>query len=276
MNIVFNSTLLKGDQLSLPLNDRAFCYGDGLFETLLCFKGQILHWSDHFKRLQEGMEALSMAFPEEFTEQRLGNQITELFSANQLDGWGRIRIQVWRQAGGFYTPAVSEANYLITVQATTPPTVSVKSKALFYEDTRLFFSPVSRFKTCNALPYVLAGIARQKAAADEMILLDVFGHLSECIASNLFWVRENTVYTPSLRSGCIEGVMRKELIRQLRKAGFTLVEGLYPKKTLLDADCAFCCNVAGIQWLEQVEGHRFPEKRPPELDKWLQSWIAHV
>jgi 4-amino-4-deoxychorismate lyase len=274
MNIAFNSIFLKGDQLSLPLNDRAFCYGDGLFETLLCFKGQLLYWSDHFKRLKEGMEALSMAFPEEFTEQRLGNQITELLSINQLNGWARIRIQVWRQAGGLYTPTVREANYVITAQDSAPPTVSLKSKVFFYEDTRLFFSAMSRFKTCNALPYVLAGIARQKAASDEMILLDVFGHLAECIASNLFWVRENTVYTPALQSGCIEGIMRKQLIQHLRQAGFSLIEGLYPKETLLEADSAFCCNVAGIQWLEQVESHRFPQKQHPELDQWLRPWIT--
>jgi len=222
------------------------------------------------------MEALSMAFPEEFTEQRLGNQISKLLSANQLNGWARIRLQVWRQAGGLYTPAVFEIHYVITAQASAPPTVSLKSKVFFYEDTRLFFSAISRFKTCNALPYVLAGIARQKAAAEEMILLDVFGNLAECIASNLFWVSDNTVYTPALQSGCIEGIMRKQLIHLFRQAGFSLVEGLYPKERLLGADSAFCCNVAGIQWLEQVEGHRFPEKRHPELENRLRAWIAHV
>jgi branched-chain amino acid aminotransferase/4-amino-4-deoxychorismate lyase len=162
-------------------------------------------------------------------------------------------------------------NYVITTQPCALPEVSVKEQAFFYDAVPLSFSVISAFKTCNALPYVLAAIAKTRAEADDMILLDVNGNVSECIASNLFWMKGKTVYTPSLLSGCIEGVMRKMLIKGLEAAGYTIEEGLFPKETLLQADCVFCCNVAGLQFIRQVEQVRFTDQNQERLEKQMKS-----
>jgi branched-chain amino acid aminotransferase/4-amino-4-deoxychorismate lyase len=162
---------------------------------------------------------------------------------------------------------------VIFAQPCALPEVSVKERAFFYDAVPLSFSDISPFKTCNALPYVLAAIAKTSREADDMVLLNVNGKVSECIASNLFWMKQNIVYTSSLQSGCIDGVMRKILIKGLSAVGYIIEEGLFSKETLLQADCVFCCNVAGLQFIEQIEQVRFPNPNRKSLEKQLKSCI---
>lgn len=271
MNIVFNRTLLRQDEIHLSPNDRAFCYGDGLFETVIYRNSQLAYWPDHFHRMSSGMSVLSMQAPEGFSAAEMENQIRQLLVANAHTDTARVRFQVWRQAGGLYTPRSAAVNYLITSQPGTPPKISVKARVLFYDAVPVSFSVLSRFKTCNALPYVLAGIAKTQAGADDMILLDGNGNVSECTASNLFWTRGNTVCTPSLLSGCIAGVMRTRLIQVLKAAGLAVEEGLFPREALLRADRIFCCNVAGIEWIRQVEQTPFTSPDRLGLEKLLAA-----
>jgi 4-amino-4-deoxychorismate lyase len=274
MNIVFNSTLIKQDHLNLALNDRAFSYGDGIFETMICIRGQLLFWPNHHQRLCDGMLALAMQVPEYFSADLLEKQMQQLLKANDLETVEavRLRMQVWRQAGGLYTPNKQAVNMLITAQSCPPPQVSVKRNALFYENHRLCFSAISAYKTCNALPYVLAGIAKSQAQVEDMILLDTNGFLSECVASNLFWIKDQIFYTPSLQSGCIAGIMRQQIIQRIQARGISVIEGLFNRETLLKADAVFCCNVAGVQWLAQVENRSFSEERMPPIEEWLFYW----
>jgi branched-chain amino acid aminotransferase/4-amino-4-deoxychorismate lyase len=273
MNMVFNGVLLRQDEINLPFNDRAFCYGDGLFETIIYRNGRLAYWSDHFHRMSKGMSALSMQAPEGFDAIETGNQIRQLLVSNAHTDTVRVRLQVWRQPGGLYTPLSAGVNYMITSQPCTPPKISMKERALFYDAVPVSFSAISAFKTCNALPYVLAGISKTKAGADDMILLDGYENVSECLASNLFWTRGNAVYTPSLLSGCIDGVMRKQLIQVLKTAGIAVEEGLFPKAALLRADRVFCCNVAGIEWIRQVEQTPFASPDRLGLEKLLAAGI---
>ncbi len=271
--VVYNFALLPPEQLPTILNDRAFAYGDGLFETIIYDSGQIRFWPSHFRRLRAGMEALGLLPPEGFTVIALEEQMQQLLQANQLTGTARLRLQAWRKPGGWYTPASGEMNYLITAQECSPPQLSAKHQVFFYEDVRLPASAISAYKTCNALPYVLAGIAKSRANADDMILLDMGGHLSECIASNLFWWKEAIFYTPSLRAGCVAGVMREQLIQCIQEGGRVVREGLFGKEALWDADSVFCCNVAGIQWIQRVENHHFPDRNREQIAEILQHLV---
>ena len=271
--VVYNFGLLPSEQVPIPLNDRSFAYGDGLFETILCQNGQIRFWPSHFRRLRAGMEALGLVPPNGFTGQALEAQVEQLLKACQLTKTARLRLQVWRRPGGLYTPETGEMNYLITAQPCPPPQLSVRKQAFFYEDVRLSPSVISAYKTCNALPYVLAGIAKTRTGADEMILLDTDGHVAECVASNIFWWKGNIFYTPSLQSGCVAGIMREQLVQAIREGGETVREGLFGKEVLREADGVFCCNVAGIQWIQRVDDHAFPATNREALTGILQSLV---
>jgi 4-amino-4-deoxychorismate lyase len=253
MFLVYNSDILPESDFRLSVNDRAFQYGDGLFETIRYETNQIWFWPDHFDRLSAGMSALQFLPPDNFTVETVHETILQLLTANGLTNQpARIKIQVWRQAGGLYTPATNNTNVLITAKPGNPFSITEKAQTGIYGTFRLSPSPISAFKTLNALPYVLAGMYKDQHKLDDVILLDTEGNLAECLASNLFWYANETLYTPSLQTGCINGIVRRQLVRIAPSQGITFCEDLYKPEVLTHAEALFCANVMGIQWLNQV------------------------
>ena len=244
MSLVYNSTILADDALSLPPTDRAFQYGDGLFETIRYEHGRVWFWPDHVARLQAGMTTLHLDWPATLTADTLYNQVLDLLARNGLmDTAARIRLQVWRQPGGLYTPATSQTNYLLTARAGHPFAITQKPKISIYDTFRLHDSPVSAHKTLNSLPYVLAGIYKVQQQLDDVLLLNTAGYLAECQAANLFWLTNRVLYTPDLQTGCVNGTARKQLLRLFpdQQQGFFLPD------VLSAADVVFSANVMGIQ-----------------------------
>nr|WP_293844616.1 aminotransferase class IV [uncultured Arsenicibacter sp.] len=244
MYLVYNSDIVPETGFVASSHNRAFQYGDGLFETIRYEQDTVWFWPDHMERLNEGLQALYLNRPAGLTPEALYEAVLRLLDANRLtDQPARIKLQVWRQPGGLYTPATCEADWLLTARSGAAFAVTAKERFCFFPDVRLSHSAISSCKTLNALPYVLAGHYRQQQGADEAILLDTAGHLAECVASNLFWAKRGGWYTPSLQSGCINGVIRRQLLR----SGVPVQEGLFFPHELDDADVIFCANVAGIQ-----------------------------
>ncbi|GAB3792200.1 aminotransferase class IV [Spirosoma humi] len=253
MFLVYNSDILSEGDFRLLINDRAFQYGDGLFETIRYEANRVWFWPDHYARLSAGMTALQLTQPKNLTSETVHAAILHLLRVNDLTRQpARIKIQVWRQAGGLYTPATNEANLLITVRPGNAFSITEKAQTGIYDAFRLSPSPVSAFKTLNALPYVLAGVYKEQHKLDDVILLDTDGHLAECLASTLFWYAHGTLYTPSLQTGCINGIVRQQCLRTAPALGISVQEGLYKPELLSETEAVFCANVMGIQWLTQV------------------------
>ncbi|GAB3770306.1 aminotransferase class IV [Spirosoma horti] len=269
MFLVYNSDILSEGDFRLAINDRAFQYGDGLFETIRYETNRVWFWPDHFARLSAGMSAFHFTPPKSFSAETIHEAILHLLSSNGLTHQpARLKIQVWRQPGGLYTPATNEVNLLITVRPGIPFSITEKAQTGIYDAFRLSPSPVSAFKTLNALPYVLAGVHKEYHKLDDVILLDTDGHLAECLASTLFWYANETLYTPSLQTGCINGIIRQQLLRTAPGLGISVQEGLYKPETLREAQAIFCANVMGIQWLNGVNNDNIhqSEKARERLD----------
>ncbi len=253
MFLVYNSDILPESDFRLSVNNRAFQYGDGLFETIRYSNNQVWFWPDHFARLSAGLLALQLNPPDDVTAETVYQSILQLLATNGLvNQSARIKIQVWRQSGGLYTPTTNNAHILITAQPGNPFSITERAQTGIYDAFRLSPSPVSAFKTLNALPYVLAGLYKEQHNLDDIILLDTDGNLAECLASTLFWYANETLYTPSLQTGCINGIVRQQLMRIAPSLGITLCEGLYKPEVFSKAEAVFCANVMGIQWLNQV------------------------
>ncbi|AKD54755.1 aminotransferase class IV [Spirosoma radiotolerans] len=275
MFLVYNSDILSEGDFRLAINDRAFQYGDGLFETIRYETSRVWFWPDHFARLSGGMSALHLIRPTNFTAEIIHETILHLLSANGLTHQpARIKIQVWRQTGGLYTPATNEVNILITVRPGVPFSITEKAQTGIYDAFRLSPSPVSAFKTLNALPYVLAGVHKEQHKFDDVILLDTGGHLAECLASALFWYANETLYTPSLQTGCINGIVRQQLLRTGSGLEISLQEGLYKPEVLREAQAVFCANVMGIQWLNRINNDNITPS--DEIKEQLSALWRHI
>lgn len=260
-----NQLILNGDFHTLESNqllstsNRAFLYGDGIFETIKLQNKKMLFWEDHYNRMINGAKALSLDCSK-ISKDDLRASIIQLAEKNSLTT-ARIRIQLWRSPGGLFTPADNSIQYLINASEFTEAP-SLKRSCFFFEDVTLAYSSISRYKTCNALPYIVASLKRKELEADEMILFNTDGFVSECTSSNIFWVKGETLCTPSLETGCIEGIVRKQILAYAKQHHIKVVEGQYFKEDLLNADFVFTTNTSGISQLGCIEGKQFKEKHP--------------
>lgn len=257
MEVIFNGYLLSEGQVQLSLQNRAFAYGDGIFETMIVRRGTCTLLPYHFQRLQKGVSTLHMDLA--FTEKELESYIWQLASKSQHTVL-RMRLQVWRREGGLYTPEQTESDFLLTISPYAKPS-RTKEKVGIAQNVKLTHSAWSGLKTMNALPYVLAGLERKARQLDDLILTDSAGHVAECTSANLFWYKNGKWHTPKLESGCVAGVMRAYLLDQMQKKQIPVQEVLLPHEELVEADMLIASNVTGLYSIMQLDRHSFKDGR---------------
>lgn len=257
MKIYNNGMFVSGNELKLGIDNRAFLYGDGLFETMLGYRGEVKLLRSHLERITGGLAALSIEPPKDFELNNSRAIIQKLFMDNNLTGYARVRLYAWRAPGGAYAPEHNAAQVLITILETDKPRVLTRKLASFSSDVKNCLTPLSRYKSMNAQLYVLAALEMQKKGMDDIVIADVAEHVSECLVSNIFWVKDGVVFTPSLRTGCISGVGRRAILEELKKRGTEVQQVEAPIGVLLTADCVFTSNALGLAHILQIDQTRF-------------------
>lgn len=270
MQCYYNGQLLDIEQFNISSRNRAFCYGDGVFETIITDSaGFPRHWAAHWQRLMGGLHALQIVVSEDFTQNFLVEKIQQLAATNAPNMAARVRLQVWRKTGGLYTPTQNAADWLLEAQP-HQAFVGEKQTAILAQSVHLQASAWSAYKTCNSLPYVFAGLERVRHAADEIILTDTAGHLAECQAANLFWVKNNTLFTPSLQTGCIAGITRNWLLGNALRLGWQVQEVCAKPDVLEEIEIVFGGNVAGVFPIRRLNDWHFQGNTPAVIAQLTQ------
>ncbi|MDO8968184.1 aminotransferase class IV [Algoriphagus sp.] len=244
-----------------PVPNRAMNFGDGLFETMVFDGEKIRFFSFHLDRLIRGMKILKLEADKSGFE-KLESWIADKYAGKKL----RIRWNLFRSGSGRYTPETNQSFQTLHFQELTFAP-AVKSLASFAESISLYPFPWSRFKTLNALPYVMAAQERENRKLDELILLDHTGKVAEASASNIFWRKGKKVYTPALISGCIEGVGRQAIISKIPRL---ITEGVFGPNDLLKADQVWVSNVTGVSYLEKIDSLEFSTEKWEPLTEIFQ------
>ncbi len=255
--LCYNYTFLGNKDPILWSDNRAFLYGDSLFETMILKNGQIRFFDDHWSRLITGMNVLGMQSDEKFSQNNIKELILLLAANNGLSGNARIKMQVWRKPGGLYTPENDQIDFIIWALPNQSPGFSIKKKANFYTDIKLSYSIVSPLKTSNALPYVMAAKFRTSQQLDEVVLLNQQDEIAELGVGNVFLLKGEQLFTPPLESGCIDGIMRKQIIRRRIHDGLEVIEKPITLQALKDADYVIGTNVTGLYLIEQIKDIKF-------------------
>ncbi|MEX8548455.1 MAG: aminotransferase class IV [Mucilaginibacter sp.] len=255
MSLIFdnyNGEIVPANQRVLQFNNRAFHYGDGLFETMRMMKGNLQFAGLHAKRLQTGMKVLKLDGYSEMDADFLKDKARELSTRNKAKN-GRLRLTVFRDAEGLYTPAANKAAYAIEWETLQDQQYLLNARGLLmdvYEDLTKPINMLSNHKTCNSLQYVLAGVYRKHNRLDEAFILNQNGFLCESISANIFIKYNGTLYTPALSEGCIKGVMRQVVIDLALKNSIAVTEAQIKPQILNEAEEVFLTNATrGIQWV---------------------------
>jgi aminodeoxychorismate lyase len=259
--------------LKIGIDNRAFRYGDGIFESIRMSEGKIPLWTFHFERLKEGMKTLRMDIPVNYSADYFRSEIEKLTG---IEGNFRIRLSVNRSDGGFYTPISDVPNFLIEVIKTDTNHFPKYSNGLtlgWYDEAPILSNTrLAGIKSANALPYVLAAQHRKTYHLDDCLIFNEKGNIAEAVSSNVFFIKDERLITPHLRSGCVAGVMRRSIIEIAKGLGIKVKEqiAVHPKH-IFKADGIFLTNaIQGIRWVKKVEYTEFPY--PEMIDK-LQEEI---
>ena len=247
MAIVFyNNEFLDDSKPLLTAENRAFKYGDGLFESMVAFDGVVPLLPYHYERLQRSCEILSMKPDEGFHFDSFKEIITLLLQKNGCKN-ARIRVQVSRAGGGLYLPVSNEIEMYISCAEIMNTQFEWSALKVDFSPYRVDMGLLSNLKTTSKIQYVMSALHAQKVGAQECFLFNVKGTLAEAINSNVFIVSGDTILTPALTNGGVNGVMRRFVLSQLGK-NFKVVQSDVLMKDLDEADEIFLTNaVRGVQ-----------------------------
>ncbi|HET8830144.1 MAG TPA: aminotransferase class IV [Pelobium sp.] len=259
--INFNGEILDEDDKILTIANRGFKYGDGLFETMRVVNGKLSFADLHADRLQLGMKTLKLEGYSNFDAYFLKEKVAEICKRNKITKNARIRFNVFRDAGGLYTPSQNKSAYTLEALELESSSYEMNGKGLImdvYEDIRKPINKLSNLKTCNALPYVMAGIYKQQMRLDELFILNQNGFLCETISANVFLVYKGQIYTPALSEGCVAGVMRNVVMELAKEHELNLIEAQINPEILDEVEEVFVTNSSkGIQWVMGFNRKRY-------------------
>ncbi len=262
--LCYNDEYYPEDTPLFSADNRAFRYGDSLFETIHCNGTQIQFFDEHMERLQQGMTQLKMIIPVHFHE-TIETNIKNLISRNKSFLGTRIRLSIFRNPGGFYTPKTNAISYLIESSKLEEPQYFLNRKGLkigLMDTYKKTSNALSKFKTGNSLPFILGGLYKNEMNWDDCLFINERHNLVESVSSNFFMVKNDVLYTPSLESGAVSGIMREQIIQIALNIGITVYdECIIKPEQLMVADEIFLTNaIVGIRWVVAYGQRRYFNK----------------
>jgi branched-subunit amino acid aminotransferase/4-amino-4-deoxychorismate lyase len=260
---ILNGHLISIYEPTVSFCNRAFRYGDSLFETIRMCNNKVMFIRDHIARIKLGMTVLRMNLPAELNTDNIEQFIQQLVKKNQDGAHARIRLTVFRNEGGFYTPETNDISFLIESEPLTG-SYELNKKGLWidlYAEIKKPINKLSNCKTGNALIYVMAGIAKQSMKLDDCFIVNENGTICESISSNVFVVKNGSLFTAPLSDGCVAGVMRKQVMALATENRTLTFETPITIYTVMNGDEIFLTNcIHGIQWIGQYKDKFYTNK----------------
>ncbi|MFN8324727.1 MAG: aminotransferase class IV [Flavobacteriaceae bacterium] len=249
--INFNGVLTDKSDFITPSN-RALLYGDAVFETFKVVDNKILFLEDHYFRLMSSMRILRMKIPMNFTLEYLEEQIISLTLKLNIANNARVRMTVFRKDGGLYAPETNEVSFIITAKENLSREYLLKKENYeveLFKDFHVSKHLISSLKTTNKIIQVVASVFAKENGFDDCILINDEKNVVETISGNIFMVLDNQIITPPVSDGCLNGIMRKQVINELKSStDFNVIENSISPFDLQKADELFLTNViTGIQ-----------------------------
>lgn len=244
--IYLNRTMVEATKARVAPVSSAMLYGRGVFTTVAIYHGVPFLWPQHWRRLLDHARRLAIDCSG-CTERGVGEALEKLIAVNRVrDGRARV-ILLARSGRDFWktkTPVGKKTDLLImTGEAQKLPQAGMSLAVSPYRFNT--FSPLTGIRSLNYLEQVLSWEEAQAREFDEAIMLNERGEIVSATMSNIFWVKDGTVYTPTFSTGALAGVTRGAVIDLANKHFIPLIEGVHELGDLTDADEIFLTS-AGL------------------------------
>jgi branched-chain amino acid aminotransferase len=208
------------------------------------------------------MRILRMEIPMNFTMEYFEEQLLSVVKSNGLEDAARARITIYRNDGGYYLPTTNTISFLIHTSSLDNQAYVWEEKTCevdLYKDFYISKQLISTLKTTNKVIHVTASIYADENGFDNCILLNDSKNVVEVLQGNLFMLQGNKLITPPVAEGCINGIMRKQVLALAKKVeGLEVVEEVISPFDLQKADELFFTNVIkGIQSITKYRKKEF-------------------
>lgn len=246
--VYLNGEFVASEAAKISVFDQGFLYGDGIFESFRSVEKQLYQFSQHYQRLLQSAQAL--AYPLTFTQQQLEAILLELCERN---GWNNAyyRITITRGKGqiGFQRDMNNDLTCLIVGREFQGLDESYYRQgiALQVAQTRRNAPEAinPKIKSISNLNSLLGKLEAKAAGAFEVIMLNNKEHICEGSASNIFWTRDQWVFTPAASTGLLEGVTRATIMRLCEdKLNLRVIAGEFKLQDLQFSDEVFITSTS--------------------------------
>lgn len=275
--INFNG-VIQDSNLQLTVSNRSFLYGDGVFETLKIVNNKILFFEDHYFRLMASMRIVRMEIPMTFTMEYLEEQILKLVEVLDINDSSRVRFTVFRNEGGYYLPTDNSISFVIQAKNLESKYYKIQKNQFEVDLYKDFIVPkqlLSTLKTANKITHVTASIFAKENQLDSALLINEAKNVIEAANGNLFMLMGNSLITPAISEGCLNGIMRKQIITLAKQMdSLEVIEAAISPFDLQKADELFITNViVGIQPITKYRKKEFEVRLANKLLEKLNAFM---
>lgn len=272
--IYVNGVIADAADAVVPVLDHGFLYGEGIYETLRTYNQRPFLLDRHLERLRASAKRINLALP--CSDKELAGSIARTMNYAAIDSEQYIRVMVTRGVGELsYDPSVCvQPTIVIIVKAHDENTKQAQRSGI-----RLILSSVIRnhpaavdpqIKSNNLLNNALAMQEAIRKGADEALMRNYRGELSECAQSNFFLVNNGEVCTPRLDSGLLEGVTRNFVFKVGQGLGITVREAILTDDDLDTSDEMFITSTTReVLPVSSIDGQVVGSGKPGPITKRL-------
>jgi branched-chain amino acid aminotransferase len=261
--ISINGKITVANDARTPIDNGAIRYGYGLFETMLVHNGAIRLAEYHWDRLFHGLQQLHLNIPI-LKRGSIAAEVMQLVRKNNAESLCRVRLQAYAGGGGLYSHD-GKGGYIIECFPLEESTLALNDNGLvagIAQGIKKSIDGLSNIKSCNALIYAMAAKQAMQQKWNDALVSNTNGNIIESTIANIFWVKDNAVFTPPLSEGCVAGVMRRHIMHAIGM----VTEQPLTDVILMDADEVFLTNaIKGIRWVSTIENKRFASNKVKEI-----------
>ena len=243
--IYLNKVMLEATKARVAPVSSAMLYGRGVFTTVAVNRGRPFLWNKHWARLKDHANRLSV-HTVGCSEQSVGEALNKLIGVNQVKD-GRARVIILARSGRdiWKTKGSGARKSDLLIMTGEPQKVPAAGMSLAVSPYRVnTASPLMGIRSLNYLEQVLSWEEAQARDFHEAVMLNERGEIVSATMANIFWVKDGTLYTPTLATGAIAGVTRGAIIALAEKQFIPVIEGAYELTDLVDADEIFLTSAS--------------------------------
>lgn len=280
MKIYINGKYYPKENAKISVFDHGLLYGDGVFEGIRIYNGRIFKLYEHIDRLFESAKSIMLDIP--MNSKALVKAVVETARENGIKN-GYIRLVVTRGMGTLGLNPFTCKNPQVIIIADK---IALYPRKFYQEGMAVVTVPTvrnaseavnPRIKSLNYLNNILAKIEAINAGVPEAIMFNSFGFVSECTGDNIFIVKKEIIYTPSLYMGVLRGITRDSVMELAENNGFAVKQIVMNRHDIYNADeCFLTGTAAEIVPVVKVDGRIIGDGKPGEITRKLEKALHQL